>query len=70
MVFEGVGWAFKRALGVEEAPVGFLRGDRWCRRGSREGGGEGSADMATEAGAVGDHGVVGDVACRGAASRR
>ena len=70
LVFEGAGWAFKRALGVEEVPVGFLGGDRWCRRGSREGGGKGGADVATKAGAAGDHGVVGDVARRGAASRR
>jgi len=69
-VFEGAGWVFKRALVVEEAPVGFLGGNRWCRRGSREGGGEGGADVATEAGAAGDDGVIGDVACRGAASRR
>ena len=69
LVFEGVGWAFERALGVEEVPVGFLGGDQRCQHGSREGGGEGGADVATEAGAAGDHGVVGDVACCGAASR-
>jgi hypothetical protein len=30
LVFEGAGWAFERALGVEEAPVGFLGGNQWC----------------------------------------
>ena len=49
--------------------MGFLGSNQWCRRGSREGGGKGSADMATEAGAAGDDGVVGDVACRGPVSR-
>ena len=70
LVFEGAGWAFERALGVEEAPVGFLGSDWWCRHGSREGGGEGGADVATEAGAAGNHGVVSDMARRGAVSRQ
>lgn len=30
VVFEGAGWVLKRVLVVEEAPVGFLGGDRWC----------------------------------------
>ena len=70
MVFERAGSALKRALVVKEAPVGFLGSDRWCRRGSREGGGEGGADVATEAGAVADDGVIGDMASRGPANRR
>ena len=84
---------FKRALVVEKAPVGFqqgvggfLGGDRWCQRGSRDGGGggdadvaadvvevhedgEGDADVATDAGVVDDNGLIGDVACHGAANR-
>ena len=46
---------FERALVVEKAPVGFqkgaggfLGGDRWCRRGSRDGGGGGDADVAAD----------------------
>ena len=61
-------WLSKRCQWVfERVWVGFLGSDGWCR--SREGEGEGSADVATKVGAAGNDGVIGDVAHRGAMSR-